>query len=348
MGAALRIRLAAARDSEALAELMARSPDAGRVAFSYRFSADLLTVMRALATHLDGAVALEDGRIVGMILGDFARVQCSGARRPGVYVSNLRVDPDLRRRGVARELARWGLAHVDERLGPDAVVYSAVLAGNVSTPLIERLGFQATDSIRGALVPLRRRPPRAAGDLCVRPASAADWPALADGMNAFYAEHNLWSPVSVASLEDFAGREIAGLRPNRWIVVTRSGELVGGLSVSDRRPLVRMVVTRASLPVRLAGRALGILPADGALRALTIRHVWFRPDALDAARFLFQTLRFGLRERGSCLGIAWDPRDRVAEAYQLPRWLPAFPARYLVRAPERIEAERPTYCIAGA
>ncbi len=348
MGSALELRLARAGDGAALAELMARSPDAGRFAFGYRFSADPLAVMRALASELEGAVATQGGRPVGMVFADFSPVQWSGARRPGVYVSNLRVHPEHRRQGVAAALARFGLARVRERLGADAVVYAAVLEGNPISRLVKELGFEATAPIRGALVPTRRSAPDGPADLCVRPAGAQDGPQIASCMNAFYAAHNLWSPVSADSLAAFAAREVGGVRPNRLYVAARAGELVAGLSVSDRTAVVRMVVTRAEPLVRAAGRALGILPADGALRALSVRQVWFRPGELAAAQLLWQTLRFALREPGRCLGIAWDPRDPVAGVFRLPRWLPSFPARYLVRAAARIQPERLTYCVAGA
>jgi hypothetical protein len=68
---------------------------------------------------------------------------------------------------------------------------------------------------------------------------------------------------------------------------------------------------------------------------------------LEAARYLWNSLRYELRERGNCLGIAYDPRDRLADVFQIPFWLPMFKARYLVRASDQLEAERLTYCIAG-
>jgi ribosomal protein S18 acetylase RimI-like enzyme len=348
VGEAVQVRLAREGDGAALADLMARSPDAGAVGFTYRFSADLLAVMRALATRLEGAVATRGETPAGMVLGDFVAVQWSGAGRPGVYVSNLRVRPDQRRAGVARELARFGLDHVAGRLGSDAVVYAAVLEGNVSAVLARRLGFQATAPVRGALVPVRRTAPRPSRELRVRQAAAPDWPGVAAAMNAFYAEHDLWSPASAASLADFTAREVGGMRPNRLYLVERGGEPVAGLSVADRTPLVQMVVSRAPPLLRATGRALRLLAPDGALRALTVRHVWFRPGELAAARFLWQTLRFSLRERGGCLGVAYDPRDRLADVFRVPRWLPTFPARYLVRAAAPAQPGRPIYCVAGA
>jgi GNAT superfamily N-acetyltransferase len=304
--------------------------------------------MQTLATRLEGAVATRDGAIAGMILGDFTELQWSGAPRPGVYVSNLRVHPAHRRHGVARALARFGLDRVRERLGDDAVVHAAVMEDNVSAGLVQALGFQATPPVRGALVPARRRPPSGAEGLRVRRAVPEEAARIAAGMNAYYAEHNLWSPVSPDSLAAFAARELSGVRPNHLYVAARGSELVAGLSVSDRTGLLRMAVTRASPLVRAAGWALGILPADGALRALTVRQLWFRPGERAAARLLWQTLRHEAQAQGRSLGIAYDPRDPAADVYRLPRWLPTFSARYLVRAAAKLEPERPTYCVAGA
>jgi hypothetical protein len=96
----------------------------------------------------------------------------------------------------------------------------------------------------------------------------------------------------------------------------------------------------------LGGR-LGILPASGILEALTVRRIWFREGELKSARYLWQSLRYDLREQGNCMGVAYDPRDRLAAVFQIPFWLPMFKARYLVRTPEPMEPERMIYCVAG-
>jgi hypothetical protein len=166
-------------------------------------------------------------------------------------------------------------------------------------------------------------------------------------MNAFYREHDLWSPVNVDSLEALLGQEVAGIKPNQLYVAERGGQIVAGLSLSDRTKLVRMRLTRAPWYVRSLGGWLGLLPASGILEALTVRRVWFRERELKAGRYLWQTLRYRLREQGDCLGIAYDPRDGLAGLFQIPFWLPMFQAGYLVRAPIPLETKRPVYCIAG-
>jgi hypothetical protein len=47
------------------------------------------------------------------------------------------------------------------------------------------------------------------------------------------------------------------------------------------------------------------------------------------------------------MGIAYDPRDRLSDVFQIPFWLPMFRARYLIRSSAPLDADRVTYCIAG-
>lgn len=341
------IRLIEPGDGPALETLLKASAVGGRIGFTYDYQEDILTVSRALAVELLGVAAVLDEDVIGMVYGDLLPVQWAGEARQGVYVSNLRVHPDFQRQGVARRMGDWGLAYLLKRLG-HAVLYAAIPEGNLSLNLARRYGFLPTRQIQGGVIPMRQKPPPPIPGLDVRLASLADLPVFAEGANEFYREHDLWNPVTPASLQAFLERQVAGVHPNQLYVVTRGGEILGGLSLSDRTQLVRMRVTGASAFVRLLGDVLGVLPRDGVLRALTVREVWFRDGHLEAGRYLWQQLRYHLRERGNCLGIAYDPRDRLADLFQVPFWLPLVRARYLVRAGSAPEGERPIYCIAGA
>ncbi len=348
MADAVHYRLINPEDGPALDALIAASPDAGAIGFTYDYQADLLAVSKALANNLQCVASVLNDTVIGLVFGDFLQVQWAGQLRQAAHLSNLRVHPDFRRRGVARGLADWGMAYVAEHLGPEAVVYGAVQEGNVSLALARRYQFQATDLIQGGVIPVCPTPPKPRPELIVRTATGTDLPAIAEGMNNFYREHNLWSPVTPASLQGLLDQQIARVRPNQLYVVTRGSHILGGLSLSDRTQLVRMKVARAPGYVRLLGSLLGVLPEDGVLRALTVRRVWFAEGELDAGRYLWQLLRYQLRGRGNCLGIAYDRRDKLADLFQVPFWLPLVKARYLVRATGPFDPERSTYCIAGA
>jgi GNAT superfamily N-acetyltransferase len=340
-------RLVSPQDSPDLEELIAATSDAGRIGFTDQYQADLLGVHRALADDLHGAVAMRAGRVVGMAFADVHPVQIGGYVRAGAYLSHLRVHPDHQRRGIGHALSEWGLNYLASLTGGEIVLYAAIMQGNISLKLAERFDFQATEPIQGGVIPVRKHPPEPQPGLEVRTARQDDLPGIAEGMNRFYREHNLWSPVSAATLMAFLQREASGVRPNQLYVAKRGREILAGLSLSDCTKLVRMRVVRASWPVRLLGGWLGVLPPSGVLRALTARRLWFNPGELQAGRYLWQTLRFRMRDCADGLGIAFDPRDSLGNLFQVPRWLPMFPARYLVRAPGALQVERPTYCIAG-
>ncbi len=347
MSDTLTYRLVKPDDSPALQAIIAATPDAGLIGFTNDYHADLLAISQALAHDLQGAVAVRDGAIIGMILGDFVQVQWAGELHQAVYISHLRVHPDFQRQGVGRGLSNWAFDYVQDLLGPDTLLYGAIMQGNASLTLAHQHQFQTTDAIQGGTVSMRKSAPRPPTGLDVRLAVDTDLPSIAQGMNNFYQDHDLWSPVDAATLANLMGQEVAGIRPNQLYIVARGDQILGGLSLSDRTNLVRMRISRAPAYVRLLGTVLGILPKSGVLRALTARRVWFAQGELEAGRYLWQQLRYQLRQRGNCLGIAYDPGDRLAELFQKPFWLPMFKARYIVRAPKSWGAKRHIYCVAG-
>ena len=340
-------RLVEPKDSRALESLIAATSDAGSIGFTDDYQADLLDAHRGMVEEFHGAVAEQDGEVVGMVFGEVRWIQYAGQVVPGVYISHLRVHPGYRQQGIARELSDWALEYITDLLREETVLYAAIMAGNISLKLVDRFGFKATEPIQGGIVPMLKHPPTLIPDLEVRPAERNELAAIAEGMNAFYREHNLWIPASVDTLEEFLRQEVAEVKPNQLYVAVRGGEIVAGLSLSNRTKLVRMRLTRAPWAVRTLGQWLGVLPESGILEALTMRRVWFRDGELVAGRYLWNALRYELREQGNCMGIAYDPRDRLAEVFQIPFWLPMFKGRYLVRAGKPVEPERLIYCIAG-
>ena len=334
-------------DSMALAQLVSSSPSSGPASFTYDYQAGLLEIHRAFADELHGIVATAGPAVIGMVLADLRQIQWEGRVCRAAYVSNLRVAHNYRRQGVARGILDYGYRYAEKLMGADPMVYTAIPEGNVTLALTEAYQAQITGAIQGGVVPVSRSAPKAKPGLTVRPVGQEDLTTIAHGMNQFYREHNLWSPVSARSLEDFLNTEVAGIRPNQLYVATRNDRIVAGLSVSNRTDLIRMQITNLPGYARWLGSLLGVLPRDGLLRALTVRHVWFADGELESARYLWQTLRYRLRDQGNSLGIAYDPRDQLASVFQLPFWLPMFKARYAVRASTTLDPDRPTYCLAG-
>jgi hypothetical protein len=340
-------RLIQPGDGDDILQLVSASPDTGLIGFSYQYQGDPIAIHAALEPGVQGALALDAGQVVGMAFGEPTCVQWAGRVYAAAYLSNLRVLPAFRRRGVARGFADWGLPYIHEVLGPESIVYGAVMEGNFSRSLGEKFGFSSTHAIQGGSVSMRHSPPRRPAGLEFRPATQEELPEIAQAMNDTYRDHDLWTPVTPAGLKDFLEQSVLGIRPNELWVVARENRLLAGFSLSDRTGLVRMQIQRASLPIRLLGGLLGILPRSGELRSLTIRRLWYKEGELEAGQYLWQQARYEFRERGSSLGIAYDPTDRLRQIFRLPPWLPMFKARYLVKGAPAGDTSRPIYCTAG-
>jgi len=340
-------RLISPGDGDALLNLMAASPDAGLIGFSYEYLAEPISVHTTLEPGLQGAVALHSDQVIGMVFGEATRVQWAGKVYPAAYLSNLRVLPAFRRQGVAQGFASWGFPYINEILGPEAILYGAVMQGNASRLLGEKYGFASTHAIQGGTIPMRRTMPRMPAGLEFRPARDEELPEIAQAMNAFYREHDLWTPVTAGGLTEFRDQSLMGIHPNELWVLTRGSQLLAGFSLSDRTRLVRMQIQRASAPVRVLGALLGILPRSGELRSLTVRRVWYQDGELEAGQYLWELARYQFRNRGSSLGIAYDPTDNLGQVFRVPSWLPMFKANYLVRGAPGENSRRPVYCTAG-
>jgi hypothetical protein len=71
-------RLISLGDGDALLDLIAASPDAGLISFSYEYLAEPISVHTTLEPGLQGAVALHSDQVVGMVFGEATRVQWAG------------------------------------------------------------------------------------------------------------------------------------------------------------------------------------------------------------------------------------------------------------------------------
>jgi hypothetical protein len=241
----------------------------------------------------------------------------------------------------------FGSSYLKALLGAGPLVYTAIPEGNVTLTLAKSYQCQITGAIEGGVVPMLRSASAGTQGLAVRAVEQDDLAEVADGMNAFYQAHNLWTPVTPGLLDRFRNSQVAGIRPNELYVAARHQRITAGLSISNRTELIRMKIENLPGYARVLGSVLGILPRDGILKALTVRHVWFVDGELESARTLWQTLRHTLRDQGNCLGIAYDPRDKLGDVFRIPFWLPMFPAHYAVRGGAALDPDRLIYCLAG-
>jgi hypothetical protein len=126
------------------------------------------------------------------------------------------------------------------------------------------------------------------------------------------------------SLEAWRSQLFFGERLREYyIAVDGSGQIAAGLGVTAEGPLITGHVVRMPRALRLANAFLRILPPDGTSRRLKVERFWFAPGQLKAARYLWESTRWLLRERGTMVMTFFDVNGPIRQAVALPRIMPS-------------------------
>lgn len=325
-------------DGTAYAVLLANSPDTGRVGVAVRFEIDPYRALMGLHGDTVGVVAETPGYdgFIGSGLIRFGHCQWEGKVRPSAVLNTLVVHPNFRRRGVASQLAKWRKDYTRQRLGQDGVIWAVIQRNNTGSELTAKKWASQFLENRLAIIPVKMRstPPAPSRQFVVRPIQPDDFATVAEQLNRYYRNYNLYSPETGASLAAWLNETPfdTALR-HYWVVTDRAGNLLAGLALAENYRLRTSVVTRMPAPLRLMNRFLRVVPSDGVLRELAVSRVWHVPGQLKAARYLFETVRWEWRDRGTSLMLYADVRSPLMEVYGVRPWTMKTIASIALRGP---------------
>lgn len=297
-----------------------------------------------------GVVAEKEGRagLVGMSTVRFGRVQYNGQLLPAAGLDSLQVERELRGQGLGRRLVDWCVQRAREEYGETCVLYAGTSTDNhASRATLKRWGRESVEPNRVAIVPVRRRPPRTVSGVAVRQAEASEYDEFAAKQNSFYQDYNLYSPADAGTMARQAGLSPGGRRVFRFFVaVDRSGKLLAGARVWLRGLLKADKINNLPLPVRLMGRLSGLLPPNDVIRDMSVTGLWYETGRLDAARYLWEEIRWQGRDHGTTLLAAFEPRDPARNAVRLQPWHQPRPEIvFAVQGPAPIDRRRLLYNI---
>jgi GNAT superfamily N-acetyltransferase len=337
-------------DGPGLTVLNEQTPDTGAVAFYTKYHYDPYQIFKALDPDALGVVAEARGHdgLVGMGIVSFGECTFEGQLRPYAYLSSLSVHPDFRRRGIASRLANWRVEAARARFGEEGVILAGIQTGNTgSLRTAETWSNQRLDGIsRVGVVKMRAKPPRSDPGLEVREARREELEEIARKQNAFYADFNLYPPRTAGDFEAWLSRSAFGHSLHSYrIAVDREGNVLAGLGLTHEGELTTSHVLRMPAPLRLANLFLRIIPADGVNRRLKVDQLWFAPGRLDAGRFLWESIRWQCRDRGTMMMIFFDPRSPVLGALALPRLVPSTGGSIVLSAPVPAREEKFIYLV---
>jgi GNAT superfamily N-acetyltransferase len=337
-------------DGPGIDRLGRESPDTGAVAFYSEFHHDAYETLMALRPGAVGVVAeAPDKRIVGMGLVSLGECQFEGELLPSAYLSALGVHPDYRRRGIAARIAAWRVNEARKHFqsaGREGVIFAAIQGGNVgSVRTAESWSSQVIGGhMSGAVINVRQKPPKAVDGLEVRPARGDELARVADQQNRFYGDCNFYSPDTPAGLETWRSQLFFGERLREYLVaIGESGEIVAGLAVTAEGPLITGHIVRMPRALRIANAILRILPRDGTARRLRVDRFWFAAGHLEAGRYLWESTRWLLRERGTVVMTFFDVTSPLSQAVVRPRFVPSLTGMVALHGPVPADPARCLY-----
>jgi GNAT superfamily N-acetyltransferase len=312
-------------DGPAYAALLAASPDTGSVGLAVHFEIDPYQALLGLHSDTAGVVAEPPGYdgLCGSGLIRFRSCQWDGQVLPSALLNTLVVHPDFRRRGLASQLAKWREDYARARFGERGVIWAIIQSNNTGS---ERTAQKwASQFLKHRLVTIsnkmRSNPPSSSGDFAVRPLQPDDFETLVEGQNRFYQDYNLYPPETPASLSAWLAETPFETPFRHYLVITgKAGHILAGFALAEIGRLRKTIITHLPPFLSLGNRLLHIVPPDGVMRELVISRLWFAPGEIEAARSLFESVRWEWRDRGTSLIFFADVRSPLAKLCAVWPW----------------------------
>lgn len=348
MQPSIELRRLQPEDGAKIADLGEQTPDTGAVAFHSRFLQDPYVSLMALHHNTTGVVveASDHEGIVGMGMVSTGECSYEGEQRPFAYLFSLSVHPDYRRRGIASQIAAWRIDHVRNLLGNDVVIFAGIQQGNEGS--LRNAGKWSTQRLDGrtrpGVVKMRSSPPQPVAGLEVRPAEAGDYEQIIERQNAFYAEYNLYPVRSAEALQEWHVCAPFDSRLREYYVaVDPGGNILAGLSATDEGQVITGHVVRLPWPIRIGNYFLKMIPADGITKRIQVKDMWYAPDRLDAAKYLWEQVRWLWREQGTMMMGFVDTLSPLSQVIEMPRFMPMQAGSLVATGPMPMREDRLLY-----
>ncbi len=342
------LRQLTANDSAAYSTLIDNSPDTGAIRMAPRFEIDPYQALLGLHTDTVGIVAETPGYdgLIGSGLVRFGQCRWEGEVRPYALLNTLVVHPDFRRQGVASQLAKWREEYARQRFGDEGILFAIIQKNNTGSELTAKKWYRQFLPDRLTVIPMKMRSAPLAGrsQFIVREIDPSEFELVAQRLNGFYRDYNLYPPETGESLSAWCAKTLFDTPFHHYMVVTDpSNNILAGVGLAEYGRLRTLVISHVPPAIQLLNKFAKLLPASGVIRELSTSRVWFAPGHLEAAQYLFETVRWEWREKGTSLIAFADTRSPLMEVYRLRPWTIKSIDSFAIHAPTLMQEEKLCY-----
>jgi predicted N-acetyltransferase YhbS len=334
-------------DGPAIDVLMRHEAQTTSVGMTTHYRHDIYQALLAQHPTLFGVVAEAPGAggLVGVATAFLDEVAVGGRVFPTAYLENLKVRHDARRQGLGARLAAWRIDEADRRFGGEGIIAAGIEASNTgSLATARKWSTQLLGPVRIVIGSTRSKAPGNRG-VWVRALADDDIDAVLAGLNGFYAGYNMVARQTRATLAGALAATGLGepIRAYR-VAIDRGGTPIAGAMVTERFKLMTDHIDSVPLPIAIVGRITGFLPADRMIRSIEVGLAWHAPARVDAARAVWDAIRFEWHDRATTvIGLA-DPRGSLIEAFHVGRSpAPKVELMAPVRSPVPLDPDRLLY-----
>lgn len=335
-------------DSPALAQLITEFEDD----LTTRFHVDPYEAISFGTEYRTIGVVVEcDGRdgFVGMGTVRFGKAQFNGDVLPFAFLDGLKVQKEFRGQGLGYQIAKWRIEQAREAYGDQCVIATGMLHSNHASHAVAAKWCRefAESALNIVIIPARTQPPKPLTGISVREVEADEYEEFAFKQNAFYKAHNLYAPSDVNSITNALRVSVAGKKPYRFFAaVDKRGNLLAGAQTWARGVLKFDAFNNPPTALRLMNKVLHLLPSDFIIRDIAVNGLWYESDQLNAAKYLWESIRWQCRDQGTTITAGFDPHDPARNVVNLKPWHQPRPQITLaMHGPSPIERDRPLFAL---
>lgn len=313
------------QDGSALSILFESSPDTGALAVNSRYLVNPYDLFLAGQDNALGVAArTPGGKLVGVCFLRFDRLRFGGHLHSAAFLHSIVTHPDHRRQGIAAQMTQWCIDRIQERTGPESIIYAGIQARNIASfATVQKWLPETAGYFYGTAVPMRTRPPESQPDITVRTAYTTEFDEIGHRLNTFYQDHNFSPHETPETLQTWLDHSPFDTPFRHYhVAVDTAGNLLAGLGLTESYRATELHILRMPAYMHLLNKILHVVPQNGVMRRLGVSKLWFAPNQHKAAQFLWETIRWQQRDKGNSLMVYYDPTSPTAAIPKIPFWMP--------------------------